>query len=430
MSFVGFFALGLDASLMMNNAKLVATCKDADAGVRGMIPTAFSEVMDPITLALNNVPATCVNLPITTPCVADSSGLYPKLFSCKYTCEKGSVTTDLQSATATQLRVSGVDVGLEVTLVCPASEEVVEVMGPLPATCEVEALYNGKALPWVGLPDGNKFTFARSSPPPPNLPSPSPPPSPAPLPPSPPARSVFSVYSRSSSNFHPQGMCYDATADELVLVYQSENQMTRVSPSNGATLGKISHNQGHATSCASYAGGWIVASYGGNTGGQDMFKIDRNSKSVSNYGSYGQAYGGYPLTTMGDSQLVRGERSTSYSWSSITQIRLSPLTSPDSVSATYETGVSGGIGDLCYDGSNLYAVNYDTVLSGRRLAEGRRLGSGATIHKLNSNNYRSEKQMSETCPSNLTPVGIACKPGIMWILCWGGSSASVIRIAM
>lgn len=250
-------------------------------------------------------------------------------------------------------------------------------------------------------------------------------------PPAAPEAYTFSVRTHDSSNYHPQGLCYDATADELVISYQSSNKLFRVDPETGNNRGEILHGSSHATSVTSYSAGWIVSSYTSNTGGQDMIMVSRGGNSVSNYGAHGQAYGGYPMTTMGDATLVRGNPSSSYTWSTTKSLRFSPISTPDSVFATYSTDIDKGIGDLCYDGSNIYALEYESELSGRRLEEGRRLGEQATVHKLSSIDYRSEKTIvPEKCPTSQVPAGIACKAGVLWVLCWGSSASSVIRMGI
>jgi hypothetical protein len=227
-------------------------------------------------------------------------------------------------------------------------------------------------------------------------------------------------------------MCYDKVADALVLSQQGSNQALKfVNPTNGNAIKSISHSLNHQTgvACAQNPQEYFVSDYSGNSGGLDLYKITA-SGSKSTASSEKQSYGGYPMTMYGDSTLIRGQHTNNYNFN-INSIRFASRNSLDSITKTANTGLSS-IGDLCYNGANVFAMNYDSSLSGRRLHETdetegpmdtmsrRRLGTGFTINGLDPVSFQVDSKLTTTgnCPSGTTPAALACEGSKMWLFCW------------
>lgn len=81
---------GPSSELKMGGSSLSMSCADgSSAAVRGMATTA-----DGVTLVLMNVLHTCVDVPITVPCVTHASKVMgAPLFHCMYSGPRGNVTT-------------------------------------------------------------------------------------------------------------------------------------------------------------------------------------------------------------------------------------------------------------------------------------------------------------------------------------------------
>lgn len=57
--------------------------------------------------------------------------------------------------------------------------------------------------------------------------------------------------------------------------------------------------------------------------------------------------------------MYRGEIiSNTYDWTSLNQIRVSDLATPDVITQTHTITIARGIGDLTWDGSSLWALGY------------------------------------------------------------------------
>lgn len=183
-------------------ATLYARCPSA-AGTttaKYMAPTQISKYHPgdnvSITIHLYGCPATCANSPIDEPC-ADSEGAAVPLFFCNYNSSNGREHVgpfaaerhfeDLPEAQLETVRRQGG--GVHITVTCPlldydTVERLTEAQGKLEATMSVQLSYvaplsslDARAIPFIGLRDGNLIRIRHLAPPPPAFP-PSPPPAP------------------------------------------------------------------------------------------------------------------------------------------------------------------------------------------------------------------------------------------------------------
>jgi hypothetical protein len=239
-------------------------------------------------------------------------------------------------------------------------------------------------------------------------------------------------------------MCYDSTAQALVLAQQGSGQkLVLVNPSTGSQIKTISTSLYHQTgvACAQNPQEYFVSDYSGNTGGRDLYKVP-TSGGNSAAASETAAYGGYPMTMMGNT-LIRGEITKSYNFA-IKSIRFADRSNLNSITKTVDTTVSDGIGDMCYDGTRVWTMNYDSSLSGRRMDETdetvnadsssrRRLGTGFTIHGLDPVSYKLDTKYDTTgnCPSGTIPAALACDASKMWLFCWkNGGTGKVLTFSV
>jgi len=136
---------------------------------------------------------------------------------------------------------------------------------------------------------------------------------------------------------------------------------------------------------------------------QDMYKITR-AGTKSNYGSLKVGYGGFPLVVVG-SEMVRTEHSTTYNWNNLDELKFSSLSSPDTITKTVKTGISGGIGGLCYSGLNVFALGWTTSTG------------SFNVYRLGAKTYTVESTFSNSCSSGAAS-GIACSSTELWVYCW------------
>ena len=102
---------------------------------------------------------------------------------------------------------------------------------------------------------------------------------------------------------------------------------------------------------------YFVADYTSNAGGPDLFRFT-TAGTATQASTEVTAYGGYPLA-VGNGILYRGNPSASYDWSTVNKIRVSSVTTPDTITATLQPGI-GGIEDMAWDGFALWALGYTT----------------------------------------------------------------------
>ena len=159
-------------------------------------------------------------------------------------------------------------------------------------------------------------------------------------------------------NFHPQGACYDAFSTRVVLMIQSRRRLDFVDPATGLLDGglELGDDYTHGTGVGCGDPFFYFTDYSGNAGGPDLFRIVR-ANAVEQISARNDAFGGFPLTVH-DGTMWRGTDSAGYDWSPIQAVRVSTVAEPDRIQAQLAVDVPSGIGDLCHDGTHLWALGY------------------------------------------------------------------------
>jgi hypothetical protein len=226
------------------------------------------------------------------------------------------------------------------------------------------------------------------------------------------------VFSGVHNNFHPQSLAYDPTTGFLVYAPQgpTELRFTNQSGVLQATtqLTQVGNNSMYYTTGIAIDSTYLfISDYTCNNGCTDLVRYTRSGNFGITNGINPtfevQAYGGYPLE-IGGGNLFRGNFSNDYTWTSINQIRVSPITSADNIIRTINTNVPRGIGDLAWDGSALWAMSYSEYETGNpiRTVDLYRIdpNTGATLESYTS---------VYTDPSPLRPAGVAYGNNSLWI---------------
>ena len=166
--------VGESSTLEMNGAKLRSWCTtDESAEVLGMTPTEFRGIVGGnVTVLFRNVPATCVNSPISQPC-AESLGILPPLFQCHLNGPGGSFSTAEDRAFTRVVKPtegsSDLILGTAIVMSCPLPphETLVSVAGYQGETGEawvhLNITYSGVEIPFAGVPDGSRIHFFGTS---------------------------------------------------------------------------------------------------------------------------------------------------------------------------------------------------------------------------------------------------------------------------
>ncbi|HCP46314.1 MAG TPA: hypothetical protein DIU15_09745, partial [Deltaproteobacteria bacterium] len=177
--------------------------------------------------------------------------------------------------------------------------------------------------------------------------------------------SLGNDFSRNSSNFHPQGLGIDESTGELLYMQQSTNTIYR-SNLSGSPTGNRSVGYHHTTSVAADATNYYFSDYTSNNSGLDLFVIGKGGGSASAFSSDVAGYGGYPIDVR-NGVLYRTETSNNYNWSNLNQIRISPMSNPDSITTSYSIDTNG-IGDIAVDvdGNYLWVLEYQGAASIRQ----------------------------------------------------------------
>ncbi|HBU47827.1 MAG TPA: hypothetical protein DEB46_05910, partial [Myxococcales bacterium] len=233
---------------------------------------------------------------------------------------------------------------------------------------------------------------------------------------------TVNVPAYSGWNFHPQGMCWDPIQQRLVLAIQGNHPLYFINPATGQQTGSIDANLQHMTSVACAEDHFIIGDYTANNSGIDMHRISREG-GRSNHGNEVAAYGGYPLTFVGD-QLVRTNPSNNYNWSNLRQLRFSPRGNPNAIQNTVDTGIAEGIADLCFDGESIWALAY---------RHGQNNGA-IRLYRLNEQGAQLSQHDLGNCQGSAGPAGLACSQnGVGWIYCWGtneGNQSTIMGIEL
>lgn len=169
---------------------------------------------------------------------------------------------------------------------------------------------------------------------------------------------LSTTLSDTSSNFHPQGLGIDESTGRLLYAQQTTNIYSSALDGSDVQL-YATVNKSHVTSVAKWAGEVYITDYGGNGGGQDMFRTTPPSGSVLNYGSYVAAYGGFPIDIR-DGELYRTNLSTSYSWANLNQMVITDVATPNGGSRTFTLSGTNGVGDFAVDldSNSIWVLEY------------------------------------------------------------------------
>jgi hypothetical protein len=164
-------------------------------------------------------------------------------------------------------------------------------------------------------------------------------------------------FSGGHSNFHPQGMCYDNTRNQLVFAHQGSRRALTKAAVTGTPIreaGRVSTSLHHTTSVACDSNQYYLADYTGNSSYQDMYTLSLTG-SRQNFWTARAAYGGFPIAVYGN-DMFRTALSTTYNWNNLTQIYRTNKANPSSVRNNF--AAPGPVGDMCHDGTRLWALRY------------------------------------------------------------------------
>ncbi|WP_201494466.1 PEP-CTERM sorting domain-containing protein [Rubrivivax sp. A210] len=169
---------------------------------------------------------------------------------------------------------------------------------------------------------------------------------------------LSSLLAAPSSNFAPQGMGYDAAANELLFIQQSTNTIYRTDLSGqivgSRTLGALptgSYAAGsahHTVSVAADANNYYFTDYTCNSSCRDLYSIGKTSGAAVALSAEVAGYGGYPIDVR-NGMLYRTTASNTYGFGNLGQIRVSSIAAPDVTLTTLALGGSLGIADFAVD---------------------------------------------------------------------------------
>lgn len=173
------------------------------------------------------------------------------------------------------------------------------------------------------------------------------------------------------SNFHPQGLGYDTGSNELLFMQQSTSTIFRTD-----LLGNITGSRGigqvtvrpdgqtynaasYTTSVAGDGTNYYFTDYTNNAAGYDLYSIGKASGSATNISSEVAGYGGYPIDVR-DGMLYRTQPSTTYNWNNLNEIRVSSVSTPDTVVYAVVLDALAGIGDIAVDSArnSIWTIDY------------------------------------------------------------------------
>lgn len=182
----------------------------------------------------------------------------------------------------------------------------------------------------------------------------------------------------ASSNFHPQGMGYDSSANELLFIQQSGNSIVRTNLTGQVlgtrTIGSIpitssggSGTANHTVSVAADAGNYYFTDYTCNSGCRDLYSIGKTAGAAVALSNEIAGYGGYPIDVR-NGLLYRTNPTNSYSNSNLNQIRVSSLAAPDSITGTLTLTGGLGIADFAVDTDHgaIWVLDYTASAAIRR----------------------------------------------------------------
>ncbi len=180
-------------------------------------------------------------------------------------------------------------------------------------------------------------------------------------------RKLNDALSASDNNtFHPQGLGFDESADELLFVQSGLSAIVRTDL-GGNVLGKVETGTDpnapgyRAVAVAADKKGYYVSDFFANRNGRDVYRLAKSGGALDSVGTETAAYLGTPLDVR-RGNLFRTEASngTLHSYNDLATVRVSRLSDPDAILRTLDLDTPGGIGDLTVDftGNALYVLSY------------------------------------------------------------------------
>ena len=168
----------------------------------------------------------------------------------------------------------------------------------------------------------------------------------------------------AASNFNPQGIGYDTSANELLFAQQSSQTLYRTDLTGNILGSKSVAAYNYTVSVAADSSFYYFSDYTSNTNGPDLLRMNKTTNVIQQVGSEIVAYGGYPIDVRNGS-LYRAIPSTSYDYSNLNSIRVSNIATPDTTTTTLALNTPGGIADFAVDSANnsLWVMNYSTNAS-------------------------------------------------------------------
>jgi hypothetical protein len=162
----------------------------------------------------------------------------------------------------------------------------------------------------------------------------------------------------TKSNFHPQGLGFDTATNELLFFQQSSNTIYNTDLA-GNIQGSLNVSLNHSTSVAGDGGNYYATDYTGNSGGTDIFSVNKATGVTQSITSETAAYGGYPIDVR-NGVIYRTNNSSGYNWGNLNQILISSISSVDAISQTVSLTGSNGIGDIAVDYVNnqIWTIDY------------------------------------------------------------------------
>ena len=194
---------GVDSSIEMNGASLTTSCIANEAAFTYMDGSSFDSFAEfgSVLVHFANVRASCAGVRLQEPCAPTGQSSYPALWYCSFQLvggEANSVVGPVRAMAEELTSSSGIHMGFDVTLSCPAPSwsEFKRITGHAGSLASTSHFSLRLALsyfappgsdaaipiPFDGQLDGDVITVTVSSPSPPPPVSPPPPPSSPPLP--------------------------------------------------------------------------------------------------------------------------------------------------------------------------------------------------------------------------------------------------------
>lgn len=182
-----------------------------------------------------------------------------------------------------------------------------------------------------------------------------------------------------NNNFAPQGLGYDAFANELLFIQQNTWTIYRTDLTGNVlgsvALGTTNYNYPggsfadvprYTVSVTADATNYYFSDYTCNNYCSDLFAVSKSGGNPNTISTEVAAYGGYPID-FENGLLYRTEASTSYDYSNLNDIRVAPIGSPDAIIRTLT--LSGpGIADFSIDSASnsIFTLDYSATAQIRR----------------------------------------------------------------